>query len=103
VSDNTPAPIYPPSTLPTVYADGILNLSNTQQVVKMYLTRHDPSLGPEDDLPQQQQVFAQLLMPVAAFVQSVLFLEAAMNRLAKTNVVKQADIDESRAFFAKDF
>lgn len=46
----TPSTIIPPSEefpssgLPTIFADGIMNLANTTQIAKCYLFRFDPGL-----------------------------------------------------------
>jgi len=40
-----PGDEYPPAALPTVYADGVLNLVNNPNTVKFYLYRLDANLS----------------------------------------------------------
>ena len=39
-----PSDEFPSSDLPTIFADGIMNLANSGQIVKFYLFRVDPGM-----------------------------------------------------------
>src|SRR5664279_4592446 len=78
-------PKYPPTNLPSFFADGILNFTNSTENVKFYFYRYDPSLnaiGPANITP-----VCQTVMPLTAFVGTVAFLQAAINTLVKQGVV----------------
>jgi hypothetical protein len=36
---------YPGTTIPTIFADGIVNLANSAHIVKFYLFRFDPNVS----------------------------------------------------------
>jgi hypothetical protein len=75
-----PVSAFPASTLPTIYADGVINLATTPQFAKFYLARNDPSmLG---DNRSEQQVFAQIVMPLMAKSNPVITQQLAEARQA---------------------
>jgi hypothetical protein len=66
----TPQSIIPPSDefpfsdLPTIFADGVMNLANSAQIAKFYLFRVDP--GMKDATKAFQKPCAQIVMPIDA-------------------------------------
>ena len=93
MTDTVPAE-YPPAQTPTVYADGIINLSTTLSVAKFYLARFDPSVT--GDGTNKLQVFAQVVMPLQAIAQSYVFLEKTLSRMAKNNAILAEEIARAR-------
>jgi hypothetical protein len=80
---------YPPPSIPTLFADGALNFSNGVQVVKFYLFRFDPPLNAIGS--NQAQAFAQVAMPMAGFVQTAAFFQAAIRALVAQGTLSEAD------------
>jgi hypothetical protein len=85
---------YPPPTFPTVYADGVLNISNTATIVKFYLSRFDPSFTAAG--PQRSQAFAQVIMPMDGFMATFTFFEAAINRYLSQGTITEERLNEMR-------
>ena len=86
---------FPAETLPTVFADGVVNLANSPYVVKYYLFRFDPSL--RDASISRTQAFAQVVMPMGGFVQTAVFFENALRNLVASGVVSSEDVDAARS------
>jgi hypothetical protein len=89
-----PSGEFPSSDLPTIFADGILNLANTAQITKFYLFRFDPGLKDPDKA--QQRTCAQIVMSIDALVASFAFLESAIDRLQTQGVVSTQALDAAR-------
>ena len=86
---------FPPTDTETIFADGALNFSHSPSVVKFYLFRTDPHL--EGKSVYRNQVVAQIVMPVAAFVQMQTFFESGLQRLIDLKYVTAADAEATRA------
>jgi hypothetical protein len=67
----------PPPGTPVAFADGVTNFSQNKHVVKFYLYRTDPDVGGVG--PAQNNIVAQVVMPVDGFVQTVLFLNKGVD------------------------
>jgi hypothetical protein len=80
--------------LPTIFADGIVNLANTAQIAKFYLFRFDPGL--KDPGKAQQRTCAQIVMSIDALVASFAFLEIVIDRLQTQGVVSTQALDAAR-------
>jgi hypothetical protein len=90
----TPKQEFPPASLPTIYADGIVNLAHSGSLARFYLMRTDPSLDGSERY--QVQAFAQVVMPLLALVQTAVFLEIEVKRLVSRGLVDQKFVDEAR-------
>lgn len=93
MTDDVPTE-YPPAQLPTVYADGVMNLSTTYSIGKFYLARFDPSITGQG--PNRLQVFAQVVMPIQALAQAYAFLEKTLTKMAETNTILADEIARAR-------
>jgi hypothetical protein len=65
MSGNPPQPApdpFPAPSCPTTFADGVLNASVSQHIVKYYLYRFEPSL--RGDNQYQTQAVGQIVMPI---------------------------------------
>ena len=89
---------FPSGTLPTIFADGVLNVSISPAVVKSYLFRFEPSL--QGDNQYQAQAAAQLIMPVDGFAAAVLFLSQHLERLVEANFITKGRVAELRGNMA---
>ena len=86
---------HPPSQFPTVFADGVMNLANSDQIVKFYLYRLDPSFSNEGkSLPQ---AFAQVVMSMDGFGQTVTFFQDALGHLVEQGHISEEYLLELRA------
>ena len=83
---------FPPPTLPSIYCDGILNVAPSAHVVKFYLYRQDPDQAAKPRY--KNQVIAQVIMPVRAFVNSGLFFERALKQFVEQGTISQQMVDE---------
>ncbi len=72
---------YPPEFVPTVFADGILNVANSNRVVKVYFNRLDPSLTGSPE-PISRPVL-QMIMPIEGFIEMAAFLNVAVETRIK--------------------
>jgi hypothetical protein len=78
-------PGYPPTDLPTFYADGIANVAPSPAVVRFYLYRSDPEMAGKPEY--KNQIIAQIVMPTTAFAFAGLFLESSVRRLAEQGII----------------
>ena len=83
-----------PSDLPTIFADGIMNLANSAQIIKFYLFRVDP--GMRDVTKAYQKPCAQIIMPLEALVTTYVFLEGAIEKLRGQGVVSTEALETAR-------
>lgn len=93
-----PAQGIPPASIPTVFADGVANLAPTSEIMKFYLYRSDPDILAKPEY--QNQVVAQIIMPLSAFVEVALFFERALQSLVSRGLVSNemlASIKEEAA------
>ena len=75
----------PDSSLPTLFADGVLNLAPSADVVKFYLCRQDPSYDKENlyiTVP-----IAQVVMTVQTFIQTVAFFSANLKIMVARKII----------------
>ena len=89
-----PASGFPPEGIPTVFIDGIVNLLPAANVVRFYLFRTDPEIR-ETKPKQRNAIVAQVIMPTEAFVASVAFLHASLDRLVAQGVVRKEYVDSA--------
>ena len=85
---------FPPPTLPTLYCDGIANLAPSPQVVKFYLFRQDPDMMGKPRY--KNQILAQVIMPVRAFIYSALFFENSLKQFVEQGTIPQEVVDEMK-------
>jgi len=78
---------YPPATLPTIFADGIVNAAPSVNAMRFYLFRTDPEQRGKAEY--QNQVVAQVVMPLAGFVASYVFLEKAVKKFISDGTISQ--------------
>jgi hypothetical protein len=83
-----------PSDLPTIFADGIMNLANSAQIVKCYLFRVDP--GVKDVTKAYQKPCAQIVMPLDALVNTYVFLEGAIEKLRGQGFISIETVETAR-------
>ena len=91
---SSPKDEFPPPALPTVYADGVLNLANSPHTVKFYLYRLDPSMT--GTAGQQVQPFAQIVMPLNGFVGATLFFQKMLDALVRDGTVSKEFLEDMR-------
>jgi hypothetical protein len=84
---------FPASGMPTVYADGVTTIQPTPEVIKFYLARIDPNL--KADGRALTQPFAQVVMPMSGFLQTVAFFGKMVQNLIDQRVVTKEQVDEA--------
>ncbi len=85
---------FPAFTCPTMFADGVLNVSIAQGVVKHYMYRFEPSF--QGDNQFQTQPVAQVVMPTEGFVSSVLYFSLQIEHLIKNDLITRERVEELR-------
>jgi hypothetical protein len=88
---------FPPPNFPTVFADSVQSLINSQTIVKFYLARFEPSFV--GDGRTQMQSFAQVIMPMDGFASMFVFFEAQLRVLVQNGFITEARLAELRAVF----
>jgi hypothetical protein len=83
---------FPQATLPTIFADGIVNVAPSANVLKFYLYRSDPEQAGKGEY--KNQVVAQVVMPMLGFLHAALFFEKAVKQFTAQGVLP-ADLVES--------
>jgi hypothetical protein len=83
-----PTPGHPSEDVFTIYCDGVTSFSPGPQTVRFYLSRLDPNFTINH--PVKVAVIAQIIMPLAGFLSTAKFFQAAVNNLGMT----QEQIDE---------
>jgi hypothetical protein len=82
---------FPPLTLPTIFCDGIANLAPSGHVIKFYLFRSDPD---QTGKPKyKNQILAQVIMPITAFIHSGLFFEKGLKQFVEQGTISQELVD----------
>jgi hypothetical protein len=84
-------PEFPRLELPTIFADGVVNILPSKEVVKFYLSRFDPPIVGDANL--LQRVIAQVAMPTTAFVQTAVFFQVALNHLVDEGYVSKTEVE----------
>jgi hypothetical protein len=100
MSDNATYPVpqtFPTVTCPTVFADGVLNVSIAPGIVKHYLFRFEPSFKGNNEF--ETQPIAQVVMPTEGFITTVLYFNTQIERLIKANFIKPERVAELRKLF----
>jgi hypothetical protein len=85
---------YPAATIPTVYADHVLNVAPSTEIIKFYLARIDPNV--KDDSEYRMEPCAQVVMPVSGFLKTVLFFERTVEGLIASGVVDRKTVEDLR-------
>jgi hypothetical protein len=85
---------FPAADLPLVYADGILNIAPSPQIVKFYLYRTDPNTGGGNTY--KNQIVMQVAMHTQGFVAACLFFESSLKNLVANNLISQSQVDEMK-------
>lgn len=83
---------FPPPTLPTIYCDGIANVAPSPHFVKFYLFRQDPDQAAKPKY--KNQIVAQIIMPVHAFIYAGLFFEEALKQFVEQGTISQQMVDQ---------
>jgi hypothetical protein len=86
--------VFPPPTIPTVYADSIMNLAPSPHVIKFYLGRIDPST--KGDANYISQPIMQVVMSLTGFVNAAVFFEKALQEFRKRGLVTDDEIAAAR-------
>ncbi len=89
---------YPHPAFPAVFADGVLSIANSSTVVKFYFARTEPSFA--GDGTSIQQAFAQVIMPMDAFVATFAFFEVAINRYMHDGLITADTLEAQRKLAA---
>jgi hypothetical protein len=85
---------FPLSTIPTLYADGVVNIAPSPNIAKFYFFRSDPD---QSAAPQyQNQVVAQIVMPISGFLQMAAFFEKAAKTFAERGTFSKELWENSR-------
>jgi hypothetical protein len=82
---------FPPPTIPTIYCDGIANLAPSAHVIKFYLFRTDPDQTAKPKY--KNQVLAQIIMPISAFIYSGLFFEKSLKQFVELGIIPKGTVD----------
>ena len=84
---------YPGMTIPTIFADGIMNLANSAHIVKFYMFRLDPSVS---DVGQARAIpCAQVVLPLDGFINTFAFMQNAVDSLLKQGIITQQALDDA--------
>lgn len=89
-----PSEEFPSPGLPTLFADGILNVALSASNAKFYLFRQDPSLTGSQH--NKVQPIAQIVMPLEAFVTAAAFFQANVERLIANGNFPRERADQLR-------
>ena len=92
---------YPPPNMLTVYADGIVSIAQTYEVVKVYLAKNDNPVDGEGDA--KPATVAQVIFPMSVFVNTFAFFETTIKRYIKDGLVRQEDLDRIRQAYREAF
>lgn len=87
-------PGFPPADLPTLFADGILNIAPSAEMVRFYLYRTDPDQAGVNRF--ENRTVAQIVMPLKGFIASVLFFSRALATYESKNPAIKTAADEVR-------
>jgi hypothetical protein len=85
-ADNIPVPIYPSANIPTFFADGVVNIHNSSEIVKFYFFRFDPAANAIG--PVQPQTVGQAVMSMTGFLQTAAFFDRAVANFLATGAIK---------------
>lgn len=94
VDTRQPSDKFPDETMPTIFADGVLNLSPSPQIARFFLSRVDPHFTNRD--LYQIMPCAQVIMPMAGFVHTAVFFEKALRDLVAKGVITAEQVETAR-------
>jgi hypothetical protein len=83
-----------PPNLPTLFADGIANITNSKEVVKFVLFRTDGDIS--DRLQFENVGVGQIVMTMSGFVYALAFLEKAKNNFLAAGFITEEQMDKAR-------
>jgi hypothetical protein len=86
---------HPPPGTAVAFADGVTNFAHSKSIVKFYLYRTDPSVDASG--PYENNIVAQIVMPLDGFVRTALFLNRGIELLVSKGAMSQADVDQLRS------
>ena len=76
---------FPASTIPTIFCDGIVNLAPIANAMRLYLFRSDPDQVGKPKF--KNQILAQIIMPVPAFIHTALFFERGLKQFVEQGTI----------------
>jgi hypothetical protein len=76
---------FPPPWLPVVFGDVIANLAVNDQIAKFYILRTNPDISGKNEY--ENQPAAQIVMPLSAFIGSLLFLNRMIDRFVENGLI----------------
>lgn len=85
---------FPNPEIPTIFADGTMNLANSFHVVKFYLFRYDPSFT--DSNKAKPQIAAQIVTSIDGFINTFAFFESAIGQLISQGIISKEQVDKAR-------
>jgi hypothetical protein len=85
---------FPGTKIPTVFADGIVNVANSRYIVKFYFFRLDP--GTKDVSKAQVVPCAQVVLPLDGFINTFAFLESAVEKLRAQGIITDQALAAAR-------
>jgi hypothetical protein len=88
---------FPNSEIPAIFADGIMNIANSQHIVKFYFFRFDPSI--KNPAAARSQMAAQAILPMDGFINAFAFLEAAVEKLKVQGIITNESLEKARKFY----
>lgn len=100
MSDTTPAAPqpqvkfaegFPAPWLPVVFGDVIANLAVNDQIAKFYILRTNPDISGKNEY--ENQPAAQVVMPLGAFIGSLLFLNRMIDRFVENGIISKEYLD----------
>jgi hypothetical protein len=83
---------FPAPTIPTIFCDGILNLAPAAQAMRFYLFRSDPDQAGKPKF--KNQILAQIIMPVPAFIHAALFFERGLKQFVEQGAISPDMVDK---------
>lgn len=83
---------FPAPTIPTIFCDGILNLAPIAQAMRFYLFRSDPDQVGKPKF--KNQILAQIIMPVPAFIHTALFFERGLQQFIEQGTISPDMVDQ---------
>jgi hypothetical protein len=85
--------------VPSIFCDGVVNVAPSSQEAKFYLYRtdRDTDTSHTQELAHKNQIIAQIIMPLDAYIQTTLFFNRVLNALVDNGMVSQERIDHISA------
>jgi hypothetical protein len=89
-----PSDEYPPSTLQTIFAEGVSSITPGRDVVRFYLYRFLPGLRKANT--HTMYAAAQVVLPTVGFIKTFVFFERALGMLIASGAVTQEQVEKAR-------